>query len=218
MAPVAQTWAVVVPVKRLERAKTRLALPPELRRELALAMAIDSVAACLSATTVAAVVVVTDDATAASAMRALGAQVIADEPDAGLNPALTHGAQVLLSEHPHAGVVAVSSDLPALSPQALSALLSRAASVEAGCVADAAATGTTLLTARSAGLFAPAFGPDSLQRHRTAGAVDLTAYADPRLRRDVDTIEDLGDALRLGCGPATVTVVAAHNEVLQFVQ
>ena len=218
MAPVAQSWAVVVPVKRLERAKTRLSLSPELRRELALAMALDSVAACLSASTVAAVTVVTDDATAATAMRALGARVVADEPDAGLNPALVHGAQVLLSEHPQAGIVALSSDLPALSSQALSALLSRAASVDVGCVADAAGTGTTVLTARSGGSFAPGFGAGSLQRHRGAGAVDLTAYADPRLRRDVDTTEDLADALRLGCGPATVTVVSAHDEVLRFVQ
>ena len=218
MAPVAQSWAVVVPVKRLELAKSRLAVPPQLRRELALAMAMDTVAACLSTPTVAAVLVVTDDQTAATAVRALGAQVIRDEPDAGLNPALAHGAQVLLSEHPRAGIVALSSDLPALSSPALSALLTRAATVEAGCVADAAGTGTTVLSARSAGTLAPAFGAGSLQRHRAAGAVDLTTYADPRVRRDVDTTEDLADALRLGCGSATVTVVAAHARTLQFVQ
>ena len=217
MALVAQSWAVVIPVKRLDLAKSRLAVSPELRRELALAMAMDSVAACLSTPSVTAVLVVTDDETAASAMRRLGAQVIPDEPDAGLNPALVHGAGVLLAGHPAAGIVALSSDLPALSPEALSALLGRAASVEAGCVADAAGTGTTVLTARSAATLAPAFGAGSLQRHRAAGAADLTSYADPRLRRDVDTTEDLADALRLGCGPATVTVVAAHGP-LQFVQ
>jgi 2-phospho-L-lactate/phosphoenolpyruvate guanylyltransferase len=175
----------------------------------------DSVAACLSTPSVAAVVVVTHDETAAPAMRALGAQVIPDEPDAGLNPALVHGAQVLLAAYPDAGIVALSADLPALSVQALSALLDRAASVEAGCVADAAGTGTTVLTARSARTLAPAFGAGSWQRHREAGAVDLTSYADPRLRRDVDTTEDLADALRLGCGTATVTVVAAHGRLLQ---
>ena len=218
MASVAQSWAVVVPVKRLELAKSRLSVAPALRRELALAMAMDSVAACLSTPTVAAVAVVTDDETAAPAMRALGAQVIPDEPDNGLNPALVHGAHVLLTGHPGVGIVALSSDLPSLSPHALSALLDRAAGVEVGCVADAAGTGTTLLTARSARALAPAFGAGSLQRHRAAGATDLTSYADPRLRRDVDTIDDLADALRLGCGAATVTVVSAHGPSLQFVQ
>ena len=218
MASIAQSWAVVVPVKRLELAKSRLSVSPGLRRELALAMAVDSVAACLSTPSVVAVAVVTDDETAAPAMRALGAQVIPDEPDDGLNPALVHGAHVLLAAHPGVGIVTLSSDLPALSPPALSALLARAASVDVGCVADAAGTGTTVLTARSADRLAPAFGTGSLKRHRAAGAVDLTAYADPRLRRDVDTTEDLADALRLGCGTATVTVVAAHGQVLQFVQ
>src|SRR4051812_20266461 len=99
VASLAQSWAVVVPVKRLELAKTQLSVSAQLRRELALAMAMDWVAACLSTPSVAAVVVVTDDETAAPAMRALGAHVVRDEPDAGLNPALVHGAQVLLAVH-----------------------------------------------------------------------------------------------------------------------
>src|SRR4051795_8460771 len=84
----AQPWAVVVPVKRLEVAKTRLSVHPELRRELALAMASDTVLACLHTSGVVEVVVVTDDELAGPAMRALGANVVPDEPDAGLNPAL----------------------------------------------------------------------------------------------------------------------------------
>ena len=197
-------------MKRLEVAKTRLSVDPQLRRELALAMATDSVAACLATPGVIGVVVVTDDDAAGPAMRSLGAQVVADEPAAGLNPALAHGARVLLRQHPDAGVVALSADLPALTPRALADLLGRAATVEAGCVADAAGTGTTVLTARSPASLAPAFGAGSWQRHRDAGAADLTDHADPRLRRDVDTKDDLADAIRLGCGAATLTVVAAH--------
>lgn len=210
-----QSWAVVVPVKRLEVAKTRLSVDPALRRELALAMATDSVAACLSTPGVVGVVVVTDDEIAGPAMRSLGAQVVADEPDAGLNPALLHGASVLLAQHPHTGVVALSSDLPSLTAATLADLLSRAALVETGCVADAAGTGTTVLTARAPSRLAPSFGAGSWQRHRDAGAVDLTEHADPRLRRDVDTRDDLADAMKLGCGAATVTVVAAHPRLLQ---
>src|SRR4051794_11606382 len=93
----AQPWAVVVPVKRLEVAKTRLSVHPELRRELALAMATDTVVACLRTAGVVEVVVVTDDELAGPAMRALGASVVPDEPDAGLNPALTHGIGIVRS-------------------------------------------------------------------------------------------------------------------------
>src|SRR5919108_4147379 len=51
-------WSVVVPVKRLESAKTRLAVPLELRPGLVLAMAADTVAAARS---VARVLVISDD-------------------------------------------------------------------------------------------------------------------------------------------------------------
>jgi hypothetical protein len=96
------TWSVVIPVKVLARAKSRLAgLAGPARSELALAMAADTVRAAAACPVVATVVVVTDDPAAASALGALGAWVVADEPDAGLNPALAHGAAM-------AGVVAGS--------------------------------------------------------------------------------------------------------------
>jgi len=211
----AQPWAVVVPVKRLEVAKTRLSVRPELRRELALAMATDTVLACLHTSGVVEVVVVTDDELAGPAMGALGASVIPDEPDAGLNPALVHGRDVVRSRHPQVAVALLSSDLPSLTPEALRSLLDRAAALELGCVADAAGTGTTLLSLGADSSSAPSFGAGSWQRHTDAGAVDLTAYADPRLRRDVDTTVDLADAMKLGCGAATVTVVAAHPALLE---
>lgn len=214
MGTVGQSWSVVVPVKRLERAKTRLSVDASLRRELALAMASDTVAACLLTPGVVSVVVVTDDEVAGPAMRALGAQVVADEPDAGLNPALVHGATMLAHEHPEAGTVMLSSDLPALSPAALAQLLGHAASVDSACVADAAGTGTTVLTTRASVPTTPSFGAGSWQRHIDGGATDLTAYADARLRRDVDTTADLAAAISLGCGAATVTVVSAHPDLL----
>ena len=215
MASLGQSWAVVVPVKRLEVAKTRLSVQPALRRELALAMATDTVAACLRTKGVVEVVVVSDDELAGPAMRALGATVAPDEPDDGLNPALAHGVRVVRSRHRTSGVALLSSDLPALTPEALALLLDQAASLVAGCVADAAGTGTTALTLGPGSSTAPSFGAGSWQRHVDAGAVDLTTYADPRLRRDVDTTADLADAMALGCGAATVTVVSAHPALLR---
>ena len=214
MAPEPKPWAVVVPVKRLEVAKTRLAIGPTLRHEIALAMAVDTVSACAAAASVVAVVVVTDDAQAAPLVQAAGATVVADVPDAGLNPALLHGVQMLAARHPDAGVAAVSSDLPALEPVALDALFRRANDADLACVADAAGSGTTVLLARAAATFRPSFGSESLQRHLESGAVDLTEHADARLRRDVDTIDDLADAVALGCGAATMRLLALHPELL----
>src|SRR3954454_3751710 len=212
---VAQSWAVVVPVKRLGLAKTRLSVDRALRRELALAMSTDTVLACRRTTGVVEVVVVTDDEVAGPAMRALGATVVPDEPDTGLNPALSYGVQAARSRHRVSGLVLLSSDLPALTPEALAPLLQRSASLDAGCVADAAGTGTTALTLGPGSSYMPSFGAGSRQRHVDAGAFDLTTYADPRLRRDVDTRADLAEAMALGCGAATVTVVSAHPALLE---
>lgn len=204
-----QSWAVVVPVKRLDVAKTRLDVASATRIDLALAMATDTVRACLSATAVSVVVVVTDDERAAAAVRELGARVVADEPDAGLNPALEHGAAAATEAAAGTRIASVSSDLPALTPATLDEVLSIASATARACVADAAGTGTTLLAARDLAAFTPQFGADSLRRHLAAGAVDLSSRADPRLRRDVDTVADLADALRLGCGPATTGLASA---------
>jgi len=201
-----QSWAAVVPVKRLPLAKSRLDLAPDLRSQLALAMAADTVTACRTATRIAEVVVVTDDELAAVTMRQLGATVVADEPDAGLNPALRHGADVAAGQT-ELGVVALSSDLPALTAAALDDVLSAAGSAPMAVVADVAGTGTTLVVASSAATFAPSFGAGSWQRHRDAGAVDLTDRADARLRRDVDTLADLAEAAALGCGRATAALL-----------
>ncbi|MCW2613652.1 MAG: hypothetical protein JWN08_646, partial [Frankiales bacterium] len=84
-------WGVVVPVKRLAVAKSRLAsYGGPVREQLALAFAQDVVAACLACPLVARVLVVTDDPLAAAELAALGARTAPDDPDAGLNPALAH--------------------------------------------------------------------------------------------------------------------------------
>jgi len=78
-------------------------------------------------------------------------------------------------------------------------------------VADAAGTGTTLLTARRVDDFAPRFGAQSRRSHVDAGAVDLTALADASVRRDVDTVDDLRVAVGLGIGAATAGALRRHR-------
>ena len=208
MPPASATpWGVVVPVKRLAQAKTRLAAyGGALRQELALAFAADVVAAALRCEAVWRVLVVSDDARATPLLQALGAVVVADAPDAGLNPALRHGADLLRAERPGCGVATVSADLPSLRPQDLAAALAQVAAGERGFVADADGRGTTLLAAGPGADLAPAYGGGSRAGHLASGARELAAP--PALRRDVDTPEDLRRALALGLGPRTAEVVA----------
>lgn len=199
-------WGVVVPVKLLALAKTRLqAYGDAGRADLALAFAADVVAAAVRARVVDHVLVVSDDPRAAGLARP-GVQVVPDEPSAGLNPALAHGADLLRRAGSRA-VVALSADLPALRGDDLDAALGGAqASGGRSFVPDAAGTGTTLLAAGPGSDLAPAFGPGSRARHRAQGAAELTAARS--LRRDVDTPDDLEQARGLGVGPATAAVLA----------
>jgi 2-phospho-L-lactate guanylyltransferase len=200
MAPV-PTWSVVVPAKRLAVAKTRLrpltAPLGDGHDDLVLALLADTVAAALGSELVAEVVVVTDDPAAAGLVLGLGARTVADEPDAGLNAALSHGAST--ARHP--AVAALSSDLPALRPTELTAALEAASAVPRAFVADAPGSGTTLLTAVGVPL-RPSFGPGSARAHRAGGATALDGRW-PGLVRDVDTEADLREALTLGVGSRT---------------
>ncbi len=210
-------WVILVPLKPLAAAKTRLARPD--RPALALAMAMDTVGAALAAGSdvVATAVVVTNDPGASSVFtrRVPGRErvaVVPDLPAGGLNEALRHAAGVAGSRWPGFGVAALSADLAALRPVELRRALLAAPTGGRGVVADTQGTGTVLLTASPGTELRPAFGPGSYRAHIASGALDLTARLGPGiagLRRDVDTLADLDAARRLGVGPATAEVLAA---------
>ena len=203
------TWSLVVPVKVLARAKSRLAvLAGPHRPELALAMAADTVAAALACPEVARVIAVTDDPQAARELAGLGALVTSDEPGGGLNPALRHGAGLAASRWPGSPIAALAADLPALRPAELGVGLRAAGQWEHAFVPDASGSGTTLYAARPGAPFLPRFGPRSAQQHRAAGAAELILPGLAGLRQDVDRPTDLRAASALGVGPRTAAVAA----------
>lgn len=207
-APV--TWGAVVPVKLLVLAKSRLAsYGDRTRTELALAFADDVVTALLLSPSVQEVVVVTDDVRAAEALRRPRTCVVPDEPGAGLNAALSHGAALLHARRPALGVVALASDLPTLRPVDLEDALGRVH--QRAFVADVHRTGTTMLAAAPGQALHPRYGPASRRAHLASGAVELPAPA--ALRRDVDTPADLREALLLGVGPRTTAVTEAMADL-----
>src|SRR6266581_574919 len=200
-----KAWSVLMPVKVLAEAKSRLAglagLTGPRRAELALALASDTVTAVLGSDAVARVIVITDDQAAAAALAALGALAVPDEPRAGLNAALRHGAAYAAARWPGEGTAALSADLPALRPDQIGRALHAAAASPTAFVADAAGNGTTLYAAAPGAAFRPAFGLASRARHAADGAAELALDGIPGLRRDVDTPSDLRGAVRLGLGP-----------------
>ncbi|MGH8826591.1 MAG: 2-phospho-L-lactate guanylyltransferase [Jiangellaceae bacterium] len=204
-----QRWSVVVPVKRPELAKTRLAdAVGELRPQIARAFAADTIEAALSCSLVRAVVVVTDDDAMAAEAAALGARIVPDAPDAGLNAALRHGADVVRGDDRRAAVASLSADLPALRPLELMSVLTAAGGHLVAFVADTAGIGTTMYASTPGAPFEPRFGGRSRAAHRAAGAVELNLPGIASVRRDIDTAVDLWDAIRLGVGPRTAKLVA----------
>lgn len=200
-------WTVLVPVKRLDGAKSRLSSRTAgARRDLSLAFALDTVAAALAAPGVGAVHVVTDDARVAEAVRGLGAGTIDDTSGGGLNDALRLADEALRSRGAGARA-ALAGDLPALRPDQLGRALAAATAHPRSFVPDAAGTGTTMLAVAAGAPLEPLFGDRSCAAHAASGAVRLDPADAAGLRRDVDTEVDLWDARRLGTGPATAALL-----------
>ena len=194
-------WTAVIPVKRLSAAKSRLrgAVADARHEELALAMVRDTVTAVLACSRVAEVLVVTDDPAAVAAVAALGARAVPDRPGADLNAAMHFGADLGAGLSRRRAVLA--GDLPALRPDELGAALADAGAGRS-FVADAAGTGTVLLTAGAGTPLDPRFGIGSATAHAASGARPLIGEW-PGLRQDVDTAEDLWTVLALGAGEHT---------------
>jgi 2-phospho-L-lactate guanylyltransferase len=228
-------WTVLLPVKVLARAKSRLAvLAGERRHELALALASDTVCAVVACPEVARVIVVTSDPVAGPRLAALGAHIIpetigspvelsrelsresADGSQRALNAALLQGAAVAARRWPGTGLAALTADLPALRPAELATALrapghgapSAGLVLSAKFVPDAAGVGTTLYAAPPGAQFRPMFGGASRARHAAAGAAELALDGIDGLRQDVDTPDDLRAAVALGVGPRTAEVAA----------
>lgn len=211
-------WTVVMPVKVLGRAKSRLAVLAGPRRpELALALASDTVSAVMACPEVSRLLVVTSDTLAAPVLADLGAWIVPDLPDSGLNDALVHGAAEAARRWPGGGTAALAADLPALRPEELATALAAASAAGPGgrdgtsFVADAAGVGTTMYAAAPGSAFTPRFEGASRARHASSGARELALDGVAGLRRDVDTPEDLRAALSLGTGPRTPEVLARYG-------
>lgn len=199
-------WVAVIPAKRLGAAKSRLrgAVDASRHEELALAMVQDTVDAVRACPEVAAVLLVTDEPVLSAAAAALDSRVVPD-PGAGLNAALSFGADDCAGLRRRR--VVLTGDLPALRPDDLGTALRAAAAAgdRRSFVRDATGIGTVLLTAPPGRALHPLFGVDSAAAHAGSGAHELTGDW-PGLRRDVDTADDLRAVLELGAGPRTRAV------------
>lgn len=202
-------FCVLVPVKPTALAKSRLSpLGDEARQALVAAFAVDTVTAALSSPLVGAVLVVTDDHVLAATLDRLGAHVVPDGVTDDLNGSLLQAAAEARRRWPDLAPAAVCADLPALRTDDLTRALQAASEHPVSFVPDVNGDGTTMVVALASEEFAPRFGHGSREAHVSDGAHEIVELDVPTLRRDVDTPDDLRDALRIGVGERTAEAAA----------
>jgi 2-phospho-L-lactate guanylyltransferase len=184
-------------MKSLANAKQRLgqALERGSRRTLVQAMFSDVLGALRRTEGIDGIAVVTDDVVAESLARGDRVAVLPDGRENGQS----HATEVGISyagEHDFDRVLLIPGDTPLVSPVELEELLARCDrdGISVGIVPDRHGTGTNALLITPPDLFAPSFGPESLDRHvGLARAASLVARVEhvPSLALDIDTPADL---------------------------
>lgn len=189
-----RVWAIV-PMKPLDRAKSRLApvLSPERRRSLSRRMLTRTVSVLARCRALAGTVVVSRDPDVLALTHRYGA-IALPEQGHSLNAALEQAQQWVRQQSGNA-VLIVPADLPLLTEEDAAAMVRMAQAppvvVLAPCRHD---TGTNALLLHPLNAIPLRFGPHSFARHCQAAegrAVPVVVYHSARLVLDVDQPADL---------------------------
>jgi 2-phospho-L-lactate guanylyltransferase len=204
---------IVIPVKAIRLAKTRLRGAPSDREALAKAFALDTARVVIDAVGVARVIFVAGDEETSNELLPLGCAVLLEDRTRGadpLNAAIMQGRKWAVKHFPHEPIAVVPSDLPSLTPAALQGFLLKSEAHRLSFCTDMESTGTTIFSAAVPQALRTAYGEHSALAHRTLGAVHIEDV-DERARQDVDTIADLAKAQRLGVGPRTAAAMRTYG-------
>jgi 2-phospho-L-lactate guanylyltransferase len=183
--------SLVVLAKDTHAAKTRLPVPRDEARRLALRLAARTVRAGLAAETVGAVLVVTSDPEIARDASGVGADVVAEIRPLGMNRAASLGRRHALSSRPGSPVAVMVADLPELDPQDLDVAVREFHEIGRPMfVPDLEGTGTTFVVHEPARFLGYAFGRGSAAMHERLG-YQRAARSPRSVRCDLDTAEDL---------------------------
>ena len=184
--------------------------------ELATAFLLDVVQAASRATRVAEVLVISPDTAVATVLHNQSSRFLVQDHDptrapavTGINQAITQATLAIRATNPGTSVAAITGDLAALSSDSLDAALALADAFATTCfVADRQDTGTTALLLPRGTWTAPQFGAGSATAHRAAGIREISDDVGLDLRTDVDTADDLAEAIDLGVGPNTARLMS----------
>jgi 2-phospho-L-lactate guanylyltransferase len=193
------SW-VILPVKDLVRAKTRLSgvLAPHERRALAQAMVEDVLSVLVEMASLDGVLLVSDDPAAELIAHKYAIDVITESKLAcapGLNP-VVEAATGVLRARGVLDMVVMHADLPLVQAQDVEDIIAcqRDRKVDVVLASDLAGTGTNVMAFTGAGHPAFRYGPGSCQAHLADAAqrgLACKLMTNPRLGLDVDKPGDL---------------------------
>lgn len=202
---------VILPVRPWGLSESKLAVNEHSRIALARAFSLDVLDVAVSAASVGLVIVVTSEPELRSIAAAKGARVVEDRPLLSadpLNTAIKLGTRWAEIYQPGSPAIVIPADLPSLTRVVLDQAIEVSVTRERAFIPDFCGCGTTLLAARQPDLLIPAFGRESARRHIALGYEPVTNI-DVRIRRDVDTAENLREARHLGVGLYTQAAIAS---------
>lgn len=209
------TYTAIVPVKRLEHAKSRLHPERAIRRSLATAFFQDVLALLGTHPMVGEVLVVTGDEELihmAEAVAAVPVRETTDVARSGLNAAIAQGLWSAFRRAPDRPVAVVPSDLAFLDESGLTTVLTHAAGHRRAFCRDEEGTGTTILTSADAVSVKTYYGPMSADRHLRAGFEELVGMP-IGARRDVDVLATLHPAPPHAVGTQAARALAEAGRI-----
>ena len=188
---------VIIPVKPLNRAKSRLAdaLTPDQRKQLAEKMMRHVLEVVKQVPQVYGTLVISRDQHALVIAREYNARTVQESGQPELNTALTRATQVVAGWRGEA-VLILPADLPLITPEDVTKMIALSGDDEPSIViaTDQHRDGTNALLVRPPGVIEYAFGVGSFERHveraKDAG-VTVKEYKSDRLSLDIDVPADL---------------------------
>jgi FO synthase len=207
---------IVLPIKALSPAKTRLAtvLSPEQRVGLMRAMVEDVLAAAEECPQVDGVLLVSRDPNLSELADKYGADLLCLEADEDLNSAVTEGVNFLAERNVSRGMI-LHGDMPLVRASDLTELIERSVKSEITLVGCRHSQGTNALITRLPSPIPFLYGEESLQRHLDAARenkIDITTVSHSRLAHDINSSEDLLAFCRL----CLIDDVAARSKTARF--
>ena len=213
-----EVWAVI-PVKETTGAKQRLApaLPPPLRRALALAMLEDVLASVAEVSGLGGAILVTVDAEAERLARRYGMATLADGAHDGHTGAVNAGARHLVAQG-RSTMLTLPGDLPLVTAAEIELLIAAHGPAPAFTIAPAHDDlGSNAIVMSPPQAVPLRFGEDSFFPHLAAAraqGIEPCVLRLPGIAFDIDNPQDLQHFARLRSETRAATLIAAHaNEM-----